>query len=144
MLSKAASSTNFWVFGMTLPRIENRSPVPVANTLLILGILGADTIYWLSILLMGKSINICRLFVDGRYLQAKFITWSHWACLGYGPAPGPTFGGTNDKYQHLQDIPSKQSNTIKARFDNTQQNSKCRSCDDRGETVNYIISEAAN
>ena len=35
MLSKAASSTIFWVFGMTRPRIEPWSPGSLANTLLI-------------------------------------------------------------------------------------------------------------
>ena len=30
---------------------------------------------------------------------------------------------------------------IKARIDKTQQNSKCRVCDDRDETINHIISE---
>ena len=34
MLSKEASSTIFWVFGMTRPGIEPRSPGPLANTLL--------------------------------------------------------------------------------------------------------------
>ena len=34
-LSKAASSTIFWVFDMTRPGIEPRSPGPLANTLLI-------------------------------------------------------------------------------------------------------------
>ena len=32
MLSKVASSTTFWVFGMTRPGIEPRSPGPLANT----------------------------------------------------------------------------------------------------------------
>ena len=35
MLSKAVSSTIFWVFGMSKPGIESRSPGPLANTLLI-------------------------------------------------------------------------------------------------------------
>ena len=35
MLSKAASSTIFWVFGMTRPGIELWSPGPLVNTLLI-------------------------------------------------------------------------------------------------------------
>ena len=35
MLSKAESSTIFWVFGMTRLGIEPRSPGPLANTLLI-------------------------------------------------------------------------------------------------------------
>ena len=33
------------------------------------------------------------------------------------------------------------SNHIKARIDKTQQNSKCRLCDDRDETTNHLISE---
>ena len=33
------------------------------------------------------------------------------------------------------------TNHIKARIDKTQQNSKCRLCDDRDETINHIISE---
>ena len=35
------------------------------------------------------------------------------------------------------------SNHIKARIDKTQQNSKCRLCGDRGETINHIISECS-
>ena len=35
MLSKAASSIIFWVFGMTRPGIEPQSPGPLVNTLLI-------------------------------------------------------------------------------------------------------------
>ena len=34
-LSKAASSTIFWVFGMTRPGIERQSPGPLTSTLLI-------------------------------------------------------------------------------------------------------------
>ena len=34
MLNKAASSTNFWVFGMTGSEIEPRSPRPLVNTIL--------------------------------------------------------------------------------------------------------------
>ena len=34
MLNKEVSSTIFWVFGMTCPGIELRSPGPLANTLL--------------------------------------------------------------------------------------------------------------
>ncbi len=32
---------------------------------------------------------------------------------------------------------------IKARIDKTQQNSKCRLCGDRDETINHIISECS-
>ena len=35
MLSKAAPSTIFWLFGMTRPGIETRSTGPLANTILI-------------------------------------------------------------------------------------------------------------
>ena len=35
MLSKVASSTNFWIFGMTRPGIELESLGPLVNTLLI-------------------------------------------------------------------------------------------------------------
>ena len=33
------------------------------------------------------------------------------------------------------------TNHIKAKIDKTQQNSKCKSCGDRDETINHIISE---
>ena len=35
------------------------------------------------------------------------------------------------------------TNQIKARIDKTQQNSKCRLCSDRDETINHIISECS-
>ena len=35
------------------------------------------------------------------------------------------------------------TNRIKARIDKTQQNSKCRLCDDRDETINHIMSECS-
>ena len=35
------------------------------------------------------------------------------------------------------------TNHIKARIDKTQQNSKCRLCGDRDETINHIISESS-
>ena len=35
------------------------------------------------------------------------------------------------------------TNRIKARIDKTQQNSKCRLCGDRDETINQIISECS-
>ena len=35
------------------------------------------------------------------------------------------------------------TNHIKARIDKTQQNSKCRLCGDRNETINHIISECS-
>ena len=38
---------------------------------------------------------------------------------------------------------SIRTNHIKARIDKTQQNSKCRLCGDRNETINHIISECS-
>ena len=38
---------------------------------------------------------------------------------------------------------AKRTNHIKARINKTQQNSKCRLCGDRGETINHIISECS-
>ena len=35
------------------------------------------------------------------------------------------------------------ANHFKARIDKTQQNSKCRLCSDRDETINHIISECS-
>ena len=35
------------------------------------------------------------------------------------------------------------TNHINARIDKTQQNNKCRLCDDRDETLNHIISECS-
>ena len=35
------------------------------------------------------------------------------------------------------------NNLIKARIDKTQQNSKCRLCCDRDETINHMISECS-
>ena len=36
------------------------------------------------------------------------------------------------------------TNHIKGRTDKTQQNSKCRLCGDRDETINHMISECSN
>ena len=36
-----------------------------------------------------------------------------------------------------------ETNHIKARMEKTQQNSKCRLCGDRDETINHIISECS-
>ena len=35
------------------------------------------------------------------------------------------------------------ANYIKAKIDKLQQNSKCKLCDERDETINYIISECS-
>ena len=55
MLSKVASSTNFWVFGMTRPGIEPGSPGPLANTLLCNVYLGS--ILTISFYIPGLRIH---------------------------------------------------------------------------------------
>ena len=40
-------------------------------------------------------------------------------------------------------ISAIRTNHIKARTEKTQQNSKCRLCGDRDETINHIISECS-
>ena len=78
MLSKATSSTIFWVFGMTWPRIEPRSPGPLANTLLIRPMVR----YSKQINLEGKtfefkaSVNSIRVMVVGNEIgDSKFKCW---------------------------------------------------------------------
>ena len=51
MLSKAASSIIFWVFGMSRPGIEPRSAGPLANTLLIRPMENLEL-----------EVNLCHLF----------------------------------------------------------------------------------
>ena len=46
MLSKDVSSTTFWVFGMTRPEIESRSPGRLVNTLPLSQWAGYRGIYW--------------------------------------------------------------------------------------------------
>ena len=58
MLSKAAWSTIFWVFGMIGPGIEPWSPGPLANSLFSLG-------QWPNISM------ICKQFVRDIFKQAK-------------------------------------------------------------------------
>ena len=38
---------------------------------------------------------------------------------------------------------AKRTNYVKTKIDKTQQNRKCSLCDDRDETINYIISECS-
>ena len=54
-VKKAASSTIFWVFGMTRPGIESWSPGPLVNTLLIRPMAGN---YFLLIICVCVYINI--------------------------------------------------------------------------------------
>ena len=56
MLSKIASSTIFWVFGMTRPEIEHKSPGSLANTLTIMPMSG------IIILIVNKKQRTCRFF----------------------------------------------------------------------------------
>ena len=74
MLSKAASSTIFWIFGMTWPGIELRSPGPLANTLLI----------------RPMAWSLKGLFYGFIWLPTKSdLTWSHFIvrrpCTNWDP-----------------------------------------------------------
>ena len=93
MLSKEASTTIFWVFGMTRPKIDPRSPGPWVNSLLarpvdwytnihidILTDFGKkiNWSYWLSYLALSQSIThlffkfyFCLLFF---YRSRKWIS----------------------------------------------------------------------
>ena len=46
-------------------------------------------------------------------------------------------------WKTLKEYNNNNNNHIKARIDKTQQNSKCRLCGDRDETINHIISECS-
>ena len=48
-----------------------------------------------------------------------------------------------EKRVKMVDAQGGMTNHIKARIDKTQQNSKCRLCGDRDETINHIISECS-
>ena len=69
MLSKNASSTIFWVFGMTQPGIEPRSPGPLANTLTIMPmfyiilIICLRIVKWFQALLLNISNSIHQIFL---------------------------------------------------------------------------------
>ena len=61
-----------------------------------------------------------------------------WTCLRKGSLKR----GTESLLIAAQDNAIR-TNHIKARIDKTQQNSKCRLCGDRDETINHIISECS-
>ena len=61
MLSKAVSSTSFWVFGMTRPGIKSRSPGPLVNTLTTTPNISLYHIYLLKLyenILKFNSLNL--------------------------------------------------------------------------------------
>ena len=62
MLSKVASSTIFWVFGMTRPGIESRSLGPLANTQLIRSKLNYLKLLskWFNLALSDQKNLLCR------------------------------------------------------------------------------------
>ena len=52
-------------------------------------------------------------------------------------------GNLTRETESLQIVALDNANHIKARIDKTQQNSKCRLCGDRDETINHIINECS-
>ena len=77
MLSKVASSTIFWVFGMTQLGIKLRSPRPLANTLTILPVSGIHIYIYIyihiyeHIIYIYIYIYICTCF----YIIIKSCSW---------------------------------------------------------------------
>ena len=55
MLSKVVSSTIFWVFGMTWPDIEPKSPRPLANILTIMPMSGRIDIHKNNVGILNRS-----------------------------------------------------------------------------------------
>ena len=71
----------------------------------------------------------------------RLINISHdktWTCLRKG-----NFKRETEYLLMAAQNSAIRSNHIKARIDKTQQNSKCRLCSDRDETINHIISECS-
>ena len=75
MLSKAALSTIFWVFGMTWPGIEPWSPRPFMNTLLIRAI---DRLFFLKFVEKVKFGSYWLLIIDSMKISFTFFD-----CLPY-------------------------------------------------------------
>ena len=74
VLSKEVSSTIFKVFGMTRPRIETRSPSPLANTLPTI-----QKVTWVKILFMHVTFKIWYL----KYFQYENepMDRQHFLCM---------------------------------------------------------------
>ena len=71
----------------------------------------------------------------------RLINISHdktWACLRKG-----NFKRETESLLTAGQNSAIRTHHIKARIDKTQQNSKCRLCGDRDETINHIISECS-
>ena len=78
--------------------------------------------------------------LDGRF-KRLINNISHdktWTWLRKG-----NFKGETESFLIAAQDNAVRTNHIKARKDKTQQNSKCRLCGDRDETINYIISECS-
>ena len=72
-VSKEASSTIFWVFGMTRRGIEPRSPGPLANTLTAKPMEPFKLFFFLTIISIAQNLNkeYARVCV---YVCRKYVT----------------------------------------------------------------------
>ena len=61
-----------------------------------------------------------------------------WTCLRKG-----NFKRETESLLIVAQDNDARTNHSKARIDKTQQNNKCRQCDDRDETINHIISKCS-
>ena len=77
VLSKESSSTIFWVFGMTQPGIEPRSPGPLANTLTTMpmsGIKNMNIYIYIYIYMMEKfSAYLSNIFIHANLYHHYII-----------------------------------------------------------------------
>ena len=74
MLSKEASSTIFWVFGMTRPGIEPRSPGPLANTLTARPMSGIGFVLWYVCTSLTR-MKLHKKKVDQNYTKCYALFW---------------------------------------------------------------------
>ena len=73
--SKAASSTIFWVFGMTRSRIEPRSPGSLVNSLLIWPMVFKN-VKWLNIFRDETPTGITNQSIDGSDSYKEYLTFT--------------------------------------------------------------------
>ena len=90
MLSKVASSTIFWVFGMTWPGIEPRSPRPLANTLLIKPMICHHHVVPLARISLTLSRHFSLSFIASGRSSGLHPVSSH-SCYMYVRAGRPAF-----------------------------------------------------
>ena len=108
---------HFWVFGMTWPGIEIRSSWPLAS------------IYTRKQKLEEKQMYGYFKQQKSEISLEKTRTWLR---------KGITWRETESLLNNAISL-----NYVKAKIPKTQQNSKCRLCGDRDETINHIIIECS-